>query len=129
MTEFELLDAWLGRLEQEVLNLTLDERIFWRLQEIIEQNSSLHVESEYFGWLGRMYVSGMSMAIRRQVDDDSRTDSMVRFLSRVKGAAGVISRSHYRSLYAPAQRGEADRVYDRLARCYCSPRRQDRPGR
>ena len=116
MNELEILDQWLGRLKQEVADLALDERVFWRVQEIIEHNKELHVPSEFYGWLGRMYVAGMSMAIRRQVDDDPRTESFVRFLTRVKGSVGTFSRARYRGLYQDTQLREvADEAYDRLA--------------
>lgn len=116
MTELEILDQWLEHLRDEVINLALDDHVFWRIQEIIETNQQLHVPSEFYGWLGRMYVSGMSMAIRRQVDDDSRTDSFVRFLSRVKGSVGLLSRTRYRELYKSRElRYLADKAYNRLA--------------
>lgn len=112
--ELNLLNDWLGRLEQEVAGLAVDERIFWRIQKIIEENTALQIPSEFYGWMGRLYVAYVAMAIRRQVDDDSRTDSFVRFLTRLKGSTGLISRRHYRGLYSDALRSEADRVYDRL---------------
>jgi hypothetical protein len=116
MQELETLNEWLEHLRDEVVNLALDETVFWRIQEIIEHNKQLHVPSEFYGWLGRMYVSGMSMAIRRQVDDDSRTDSFVRFLNRVKGNLEIFSRTRYRSLYSdPRLLQVAEHAYDRLA--------------
>lgn len=115
MGELEILDAWLGRLHDDVVNLAMDEFVFWHVQHIIEQNAELHVPSEFYSWIGRMYVAGMSMAIRRQTDDDSRTESFVRFLSRLKGGVGLISRTRYRRFYPKDQLGYADDVYDRFA--------------
>lgn len=124
--EFKLLNEWLEHLQQEVASLAVDARIFWRVQEIIQQNAALQVPSEFYGWMGRLYVAYVAMAIRRQVDDDPQTNSFVRFLTRLKGSVGLLSRAHYRSLWPIA---EADRVYDRMVgqgESHPSPARIDR---
>jgi len=46
-----------------------------------------------------LYVSGIAMAIRRQLDDDTRTMSFYRFLKRIKADPSVVSRKRYRALY------------------------------
>lgn len=108
------MDQWLEKLTKEVRALAINEYVFWETQKIIRRNRRLKVPSEFYGWMGRMYVAGMSMGIRRQLDSDTRSDSLFRFLNRLKGDPSLISRKHYRSLYPKEQKAHADRIYDRF---------------
>lgn len=108
------MDQWLEKLKEEVHVLTVNEYVFWEIQKIIRRNKQLKVPSEFYGWMGRMYVGGMSVGIRRQLDTDTRSESLFRFLTRLKGNPSLISRKHYRSLYPKKQKAYADRVYDRF---------------
>ncbi len=108
------MDQWLEKIKEEVRALTVNEYIFWEIQKIIRRNKQLKVPSAFYGWMGRMYVAGMSVGIRRQLDSDTRSESLLRFLKCLKGNPSLISRKHYRSLYPQEQKAYADPDYDRV---------------
>ena len=97
--EIAELRNWLERLTGQVRQLRIDQHIFDEVQKMIAGNPALHRPSHFYQWVIDMYVSGMAMAIRRQMDDDSRTMSLYRFLRRLKGDPSVVSRRRYRALY------------------------------
>ena len=94
----ELRD-WLEKLFGQVHRMRIDQQIWENVQQIIEQNPKLHVPSHFYSWMQDMYVSGIAMSIRRQVDNDTRTMSFCRFLKRITGDPSVVSRRRYRALY------------------------------
>jgi hypothetical protein len=93
------LRKWLAELWPKVRQLRLDHDIFTEVQEMIARNPALHHSSHFYEWLRNMYVSGMTMSIRRLMDDDKRTRSLLQFLLRVRSDRGVVSRERYRQLY------------------------------
>lgn len=93
------LRKWLADLWPKVRQLRLDHHIFSEVQTMIANNPNLHRSSHFYEWLRNMYVSGMTMAIRRLMDDDKRTRSLLRFLLVVRSDRDVVSRARYRQLY------------------------------
>ena len=104
----ELRD-WLEQLFRQVRQLRIDQHIWEEVQGIIRDNAQIHQPSHFYAWMQDMYVSGIAMAIRRQLDDDTRTMSFYRFLKRIKGDPGAVSRKRYRALYT-----ETDAVVQQL---------------
>jgi len=97
--EVQELRDWLEQLFQQVRQLRIDEHIWEETQKVIAANPKLQQPSHFYAWMQDMYVSGIAMAIRRQLDDDTRTMSFYRFLKRLKGDPSAISRKRYRALY------------------------------
>jgi len=99
---YEELNSWLGILERAVTDLRIDQHIFWEVQEIIRANPKIHTPGDFNGWMGRMYSAAISVAIRRQVDSDSRSVSFIRFLGELKSTPKVVSRERYVALFREA---------------------------
>jgi hypothetical protein len=93
------LRKWLAELWPKLRQLRLDHHIFSEVQATIASNPALHHSSHFYEWLRNMYVSGMTMAIRRLMDDDKRTRSLLQFLLRVRSDRDAVSRERYRQLY------------------------------
>jgi hypothetical protein len=97
------LREWIDKLFGQVRQLRIDQYIWEEVQKIIASNSDLHKPSHFYAWMRDMYVSGVAMAIRRQLDDDTRTMSFYRFLKRIKGDPSTVSRRRYASLYTDGE--------------------------
>jgi hypothetical protein len=100
-TEEDVLElrGWLKNLTDQVQQLRVNQYIFDEVQKIVETNTELHRPSHFYTWMQDMYVAAIAMAIRRQLDDDTRTMSFFRFLKRIKGDPSVVSRRRYRALF------------------------------
>jgi hypothetical protein len=66
---------------------------------MIGAKPTLQVPSEFYNWMRRAYVAEMTAAIRRLVDWDARTISLVRLMEEIADHPEVIYRS---SLWLPS---------------------------
>ena len=119
MTEderYEMLNGWLDILQKEVIDLRVSQHIFWEVQEIIRANPRINIGSSFYEWMGSMYVAAMSVAVRRQVDEDKASVSFLRLLKEVKRYPKVLSRSRYKSRFTnPAPENYKNGSFDKLA--------------
>lgn len=93
--KYRKLNSWLEVLNHAVQQLCIDQHIFGGVQEIIRRNPKIHRPGDFNAWMARMYGCGMAIAIRRQVDRDSRSISFLRFLEEVKANPTVVSRERF----------------------------------
>ena len=110
------LNDWLDVLKSEVQSLVIDRHVFWEVQRIIQNNKRIQIGSTFYGWMGSLYASGMSVAVRRQVDEDTRSISFINFLKRIRSSPQLISRERYKKLFTAATypKGWADACFDDL---------------
>jgi hypothetical protein len=108
------LNRELSVIYHEVLNLRLDQHIFWEVQDIIRANPSINVYNEFYSWMSLAYAASMSAAIRRQVDKRKDTISFVGFLRRLARQPGVVTRARYKSLSITAPKDHMDGDFDQL---------------
>ena len=113
---FDQLNDWLTTLTREVQGLTVNRHIFWEVQKIISNNKNLHIGSTFYEWMGAAYATSMSVALRRQVDEDDRSISFINLLKRIRSHPQVLSRSRYTSLFRGVEcpRNWPDKCFDGL---------------
>ena len=113
----EKLHDVLDVLKSEVQSLVINRHVFWEVQDIIRKNQRIQIGSTFYDWMGSAYATSMSVAVRRQVDEDSRSISFVNFLKQIQARPHLVSRAWYKSLFAngnyPANWPDA--CFDRLA--------------
>lgn len=117
--ERELRDQLADRLDvlkTEVQALTVGHHIFWEVQKIIKANPQIQTGSSFYEWMGSAYATSMSVAIRRQVDEDLDSISFINFLKKIHASPGVISRKAYKDLFVDGKYPPrwADSCFDRL---------------
>ena len=110
------LNSWLDVLIHEIRELRIDQHIFWELQEIVSKNSKINTGNHFYVFVGGMYASAMSVAIRRLVDSNSRSISFLRLLQEIQSEPMVLSRARYRACYgnSPLPRDFQDDCFDRF---------------
>lgn len=116
---FERLNGWLDVLQKEVRQLRVDQHIFWEVQKIIQANPRINkLGSSFYHWMGSAYATSMTVAIRRQVDGDSRSISFRNLLRMLRMHPEVLSRTRYKHHFvdanSPLPEAYRDRDYDRL---------------
>ena len=94
------LKKWLDIIEENVTEAIINQHIFWEVQDIIRHNQQLrNISSAFYQWMGSTFVHSSALAVRRQVDRDPESVSLLRFLSEVQKYPDLISRDYHRSLY------------------------------
>jgi len=106
-----ILDTWTGWIDtihKDVTDLVIGWHIFWDVQGIIKRNPKIQKPSSFYGWLGMTYTAWGSMAVRRQLDNDSV--SLKKLLDEIAKTPDILSRERYVSAYATTLMGgsEAD---------------------
>ena len=110
-------DEWIGRIYTDIQKLLIMRHIFVEVQKIIKANPRIHQESSFYSWMSDVYVAAATMGVRRQVDNDSQSISLVRLLEEIKKNPEVLTRKWFVALYTdPGIRALiADRDFDRFA--------------
>ena len=122
MEDLELLKKWgewLRVIHTDVRSLLLSRQVFWEIQKIVGANAKLQEQPGLFNqWLATNYVVAATVGIRRQLDRDSRSVSLVRLLTEVEVTIeerpNILSRANFVKNYRPELRETAERHYDKL---------------
>ena len=84
-SELRKWGEWLRTIHGDVRSLLLSRDIFWEVQSLIGANAWLQRQPGLFNhWLATNYAVAASLGIRRQLDRDCRSISLVRLLTDVK---------------------------------------------
>lgn len=111
---------WLVTICDDVRSLVLSRKIFWEIQRIIDANAKLQKQPRLFNrWLAINYGVFATIGIRRQLDCDCRSVSLVRSLTELEIALhkrpDILSRANFvKTYYQSMQREKAEREYDAL---------------
>jgi hypothetical protein len=113
---YQKLNSWLDILNQELHELRINQHIFWEVQEIIKNNPKINHGNHFYTFMGSMYASAMSVAIRRQIDPDKRSVSFLRLLEEIRDNPTVVSRTRYKACYgnSPLPEEYQDDCFDRF---------------
>jgi len=61
---------WIDVLDTEILNLHTQRHIFQEVQNILRANPKMQSPDDFNFWLAVWYASAMSVAVRKQADND-----------------------------------------------------------
>lgn len=114
------LSEWLDQIYDSATEAIINQHIFWEVQDIIRNNPELqNASSAFYQWMGSTFVHSTVLAVRRQVDSDQNSVSLMRFLLELQKHPELISRSYHEGLYSRPEysvdfaRSAARHTYDR----------------
>jgi hypothetical protein len=94
------LKKWFDYIFKNATEAIINQHIFWEVQDIIRNNPDLQNQSNaFYVWMGSTFVQSTVLAVRRQVDRDQNSASLLRFLLELQKFPDLISRQYHRSLY------------------------------
>jgi len=106
---------WLAGIRGEVEYMLHSRMMYTKFWGIIEANPRIKGPNAFYAWLNTMYAGYTAVAVRRQLDMDSRTVSMARLLTDVSGHPAALSRERYLGLFPAHLRKMADEQFARFA--------------
>lgn len=119
---YKKLDSHLDKLLNQMHELRTAQHIYYEVRDIVKSNPEIQVPSHFYAWMDHTYTTTMIVGIRRLVDSDTRQQgsiSFLTFLSEIRNAPQILSRSSYKNLYRSmhSELPEAfqDEEFDRLA--------------
>jgi hypothetical protein len=104
--ELSTWNAWLNIIFKDVQRLLIQQQIYAEVRAIINANKSIQEGSSFYGWMNDVYIDSMVIGVRRQVDMDRRTVSLVRLLDGIAHKPGAVTRQGYISLIRDHCRGK-----------------------
>ena len=75
---------WMGTIQDEILYLLRDAKMFWEIQDIIIENPRTQWPGVFSRYLGRIYLSYALAGLRRQIKPHKDSISFVRLLKTLK---------------------------------------------
>jgi hypothetical protein len=119
MTDEERLGRaleWLDIIAAEVIELLINNYVFWEVQKVIRANQKLQqTESIFFEWMGSVFAHSAAVGVRRQAGLRDQSISLCRLLVELQKYPHLVTREYHRNLYrnksANVQRA-ASRAYD-----------------
>lgn len=97
---FKKWNSWIGILDKEIMQLFSQREMFQELQEIIQQNPKIQKPSDFHYWVAVWHTTSLSLAVRRQCDNDKNVISYRRLLEGIKSNPRVLSRTRFISDFA-----------------------------
>src|SRR5436309_886375 len=99
-TTWEKWQTWLTRIEDDLSILAEDTADFETFAKVVDDNSewiSRHQGGPFLEFVKRGYVANACMGIRRQIEDNSDSISLVRLMGQVAAQADQITFDLYKS--------------------------------
>ncbi len=110
---FQRLDKDLENIRKDVQHLLFMQFIFSQVQKLVRQNQRLQRPSSFYDWMAQAYAYTVAIGVRRHLDYDNRSYSLVRLLKEVMRKPETLSRKRYVSMYSSQDPNLAKRVANR----------------
>lgn len=110
---------WKGQfnvIKQQITGLALRRFIYREVTKLIQEDPRLQVRSAFYDWMRAVYVTDMTVSIRRLIDWDKRTVSFIRLIEDIKQHPDVISRRRFTHPYKNLIKQYGHRDYERFAK-------------
>jgi hypothetical protein len=115
MNHFEKWRRDLDRIREEIEQLAWSKAIHERVRGIVNGNPAINVGNQFYGWLSRSYVDSQLIGIRRQLDLDKRSVSLVNLIASMAEAPAQLTREAHLSLYREGMARAGNSTFDGLA--------------
>ena len=106
---------WIKRIRDSASALLLDDYIFRKSMEAAQKGNVIEPANEVYRWAMRVYASHAAIGVRRILDRDDRTYSILLLLSKIEKNPQVITRRSSILRYPPSERDIAMSNFDDLA--------------
>ncbi len=110
--------TWLETISNQVSWIMLDRTILRRIMEIVQDRYCADDAYDFARWCAYNYVESITIRLRRQVDTNTKSVSLVRLLTDIERQAARISRTWFISHYPDrlVQDGVADTDFNAWAK-------------
>lgn len=107
-TLYQKWQTWLDVLDEQILNLHGQRKIYTDVLEMVQTNPPIQEGNVFFSWVAVWYCSSMSVGVRKQSDNDKDSISYRRLLEGIKSNPRVISRTRFKNSFVDGNYSEWD---------------------
>lgn len=113
--KIEKWKRWLQTIYNEVSLLVWSCNIYSETRQIVTDNLVINKHNRFYAWITRNYVHTTLMGIRRQVDNDRNTISLVNLLGDMKDNCSLLTREQHLILYSEGMNSLGNSTFDSLS--------------
>lgn len=95
-----VLRSWMPRLIQDLTNMFQSRQVFLEFIDIIRTNPATLRPPTFVGWVRNNYLNSQAVALRRIVDRDTRSISLLRLMKLLQASPDTVSQSSLRKLFS-----------------------------
>lgn len=106
---------WIKRISDAASMLALDDYIFRKSMEAVDNGGVVKNSNEVYRWAIRVYSTHAAIGLRRLLDSDDRTYSILLLLSKIEKNPQAITRRSFVLRYPRSQRDRAMLDFDDIA--------------
>ena len=86
---------WMQTIQDEIIKLLSDVKVFWEVQDMIRQNPHIQKPSYFYHYLESSYISHALVGLRRQIKNQKDSISFVGLLKDIAENPNELSFSYY----------------------------------
>ena len=94
---------WWGVLFDDIKTIAHHRDIYRQVTAMVEAHPAIQVPSVFYDWMRLAYATGQASAIRRLIDWDERTVSLIRLIEEIADHPEVLSRRRFVRFYRGRQ--------------------------
>jgi len=106
---------WIRRIRDSASLLLLDDYIFRKSMGAAQKGNVIEPTNEVYQWAMRIYASHAAIGVRRLLDKNDRTYSLLLLLAKIEKNPQIITRRSFVLRYSPSDRDIAMSDFDHLA--------------
>lgn len=106
---------WIKRISDSVSMLVLDDYIFRKSIEAARKGNEIKPSNQAYQWAIRAYATHSAVGIRRILDHDDRTYSLLLLLRKIERNPQVITRRSFKLRYSKSNKELAEEDFDDIA--------------
>jgi hypothetical protein len=106
---------WIRRISDSASFLLLDDYIFRKSMEAAKKGRVIKPNNEVYKWAMRVYATHAAIGIRRLLDKNDKTYSLLLLLSKMETNPQVITRRSFIFRYSPSERDMGTGDFDDIA--------------
>lgn len=99
MNEKQYYVDWINFVRDEVCILLGHKNLLDQLIEVIKNNSDINKPNSFYDWLNSAYIADVLVRMRRLVDQDPKTKSLVSLLINLKNDPDHVSKAVFVKMY------------------------------
>jgi hypothetical protein len=106
---------WFDDIKNQIFAIHHRRQVYREVMAMIDANPAIQVPSAFYTWMRTVYVYDTTIAVRRLVDRDRRTVSLVRLTQEIGDHPEVMTRARFVARYRGWLRGAGHRDFEQFA--------------
>lgn len=102
-------------IKNAVFDIALRRFVYRQVTKLVQDNPRLQVPSAFYDWMHAAYITDMTVSIRRLVDWDKRTVSLIKLIEDIEKHPEVMSRRRFTHSYKNFMKECGHSDFDRWA--------------